>query len=137
MPGYSGTPLTKKLGIKDTSVVQALNAPSGYKSWLVGLPPGATFANRLTPSVDIVHLFVTKRSDLEKHLRSLRDRVQPDCTVWVSWPKQSAKVPTDVTETVIREVCLPLGWVDIKVCAVNETWSGLKLMIRKELRHKG
>jgi hypothetical protein len=84
--------------------------------------------------IGFVHLFATARSELEKNLRLLWEQLDRAGTVWVSWPKKSAGVSTDITEDVIRQVALPLGFVDIKVCAVDETWSGLKLVIRKELR---
>jgi hypothetical protein len=93
-----------------------------------------TAARSLSESVDIVHLFTRKRTELATKLRAYRRRLRDDTVVWVSWPKKSSKVPTDITEDVIREVALPLGFVDVKVCAVDEIWSGLKLVIRRELR---
>jgi hypothetical protein len=92
------------------------------------------FESRATQLVDIAHVFVTQRTALEKHLTSLRKKLGVDASVWVSWPKKAAKAPTDVTEDVIRRVASPLGFVDIKVCAVSELWSGLRLVVRKELR---
>jgi len=132
--GYSGTPLAKKLGIGEGAVVVPLNPPVGYAALLDPLPPGVTFATRVTKAIDVVHLFADRREKLEPILTRLRHAIRPDGTVWVSWPKKTAKVPTDLTEDVIRECALPLGFVDVKVCAVNEVWSGLKLVIRKELR---
>ena len=134
MAGYSGTPLTKKLGIKADARVLTKNAPSEYLGWLGPLPAGATVSPRVKGSVDIVHLFITKRSELEGQLGDTIERILPDGSIWVSWPKKAAKVATDVTEDTVREVALPLGLVDVKVCAVSEIWSGLKLVIRKELR---
>ncbi len=134
--GYSGTPLQKKLGIKPGTHLTALSAPSDYRSLLSELPEGAAISTRLTTATAMVHLFVTKRQDLAKHLTSLRTKVRDDVPVWVSWPKKTSGVPSTVTEDVIREVALPLGFVDIKVCAVSEIWSGLKLVIRKELRSR-
>ena len=132
--GYSGTPLAKKLGIGEASHVLALGAPEGYGELLEPLPPGVAFERRVTKGVDIVHLFVTRKEDLAKRLRSLRKALRSDAAVWVSWPKKASRVPTTVTEDVIREVALPLGFVDVKVCAVTQVWSGLKLVVRKELR---
>jgi hypothetical protein len=132
--GYSGTPLAKKLGIKESSSVAVLGTPDGYRDLLAPLPDGVAFAARVSGSTDIVHLFVTQSEELAGELAVLRQAIRPDATVWVSWPKKSSKVPTDVTEETIREVALPLGFVDVKVCAVTEVWSGLKLVIRKELR---
>lgn len=132
--GYSGTPLAKKLGYKAGTRALAMGAPADYETMLQPLPEGVVFAPAADPSVDLVHLFATERSDLAKALSTFRKKLPADAAVWVSWPKKSAKVPTTITEDVIREVALPLGFVDIKVCAVNEVWSGLKLVVRKELR---
>ena len=132
--GYSGTPLAKKLGIKEGSSVAALGAPDGYRDLLAPLPAGVTFGSRVTAGTDVVHLFVTQSEELAGQLAVLRQEIRPDTAVWVSWPKKASRVPTDVTEETIREVALPLGFVDVKVCAVTEIWSGLKLVIRKELR---
>jgi hypothetical protein len=132
--GYSGTPLAKKLGIVGGSVVCTSGAPANYRAILAPLPDEVTFSTRLSKSTDIVHLFVTDRAAMAKALAGYRTKIRPDAAVWVSWPKKASKVPTNITEDVIREVCLPMGFVDIKVCAVDETWSGLKLVIRKELR---
>lgn len=132
--GYSGTPLAKKLGMAPGSAILAINAPDHYQELLEPLPDGVTFVKSISTSVRIVHLFVTKKADLDQRLKALRDKIAPDAAVWVSWPKKASKVPTDITEDTIRAVCLPMGYVDVKVCAVDETWSGLKLVIRKELR---
>jgi len=134
MAGYSGTPLAKKLGIKPSARVLTKNAPDDYLEWLSPTPAGATISPRVKGSVDIVHLFVTKRSELQRQLGDTIERIAPDGMVWVSWPKKAAKVPTDITEDTVRELALPLGLVDVKVCAVSEVWSGLKLVIRKALR---
>jgi hypothetical protein len=133
-PGYSGTPLAKKLGFKERSTGYLIDAPKAYLGLVEPLPPGVNFASRLSERVDIVHVFATRRAALAKHLSTLRTAIRPDAVVWVSWPKKAAKVPTDITEGTIREVGLPIGFVDIKVCAVSDVWSGLKLVIRKELR---
>jgi hypothetical protein len=132
--GYSWTPLARKLGVKESSRVLLLGAPEDYAKLLRPLPAGVQFKRRPGPDVDIAHVFVTRRQELARHLGSLRRTLAPDAALWVSWPKKSAKVPTTVTEDTIREVALPLGFVDVKVCAVTEVWSGLKLVVRKELR---
>jgi len=134
MAGYSGTPLPQKLGIKAGTRVIVINAPANYRILLGKLPDDVEFANQLDANPRFVHLFVTQRRELEKRLPQLRKRLCDDGTLWISWPKKSVNVPTDVTEDVIRAVALPLGLVDVKVCAVSEIWSGLKLMIRREQR---
>lgn len=132
--GYSGTPLPKKLGIVSSTRLAVLGGPSEYRSILGELPVGAKVSARLGAGTTIVHLFVMQREVLAIELSRLRRTLHPEATVWVSWPKQASKVPTTVTEDVIRELALPLGFVDVKVCAVTEIWSGLKLVVRKELR---
>lgn len=132
--GYSGTPLAKKLGIKDGTRLLPVHAPKEYASWLGTLPTAASLVSRVGPSVDIVHVFAIRRAALERDLKRFRRALRPDAALWVSWPKKSSKVPTDLTEDGIRAVALPLGFVDIKVCAVTDIWSGLKLVVRKELR---
>ena len=137
MIGYSGTPLAKKLGIKPrTKLVAVGEVPSEYKSWLGPLPEGATIVGKGKPPLEAVHVFVTKRAELAKHLEHLRKALAPDGYAWISWPKRASKVPTNITEDIIREVALPMGFVDIKVCAVSEVWSGLKLVIRASERPK-
>ena len=130
MAGYSGKPLAEKLGIKPNAEVTLVNAPANYRKLLGKLPAGVKFSE----SNEFVHLFTKRRRDLEKQLSILRKNIADTGTVWVSWPKKSAGVATDITEDVIRAVALPLGFVDVKVCAVDKTWSGLKLMIRREQR---
>lgn len=132
--GYSGTPLAKKLGIKEGSRICAKNAPDDYAVLLEPLPSGVAFGKTVTPSTDVVHLFCRERKTLQAELQALRHAIKPDAALWISWPKKAAKVATDITEDTIRELALPLGYVDVKVCAVDATWSGLKLVIRKELR---
>jgi hypothetical protein len=132
--GYSGTPLARKLGILAATQVLTRQAPANYREWLEPLPQGVIFARRLSSAVDVIHLFVTRKIVLQRDLGGLRKAIRADAAVWVSWPKKASKLPTDVTEDTIREVALPLGFVDIKVCAVTEVWSGLKLVIRRELR---
>ena len=130
MAGYSGTPLAKKLGIKENSVVMPVNAPANYRELLEPLPSSVRFVKKANSETDVVHLFVTKKADLARALADYRARLDPKAAIWVSWPKKSAKVPTDITEDTIRDVALPMGFVDIKVCAVDEVWSGLKLVVR-------
>jgi len=132
--GYSGTPLPKKLGIENSSRVLLVEAPRDYRTFMQPLPNGVLFESKASLQIDIAHVFATQREELSKHLIELRKKLKPDAPVWVSWPKKASKVPTTVTEDTIRELALPLGFVDIKVCAVTEVWSGLKLVVRKELR---
>jgi hypothetical protein len=134
MAGYSGTPLAAKLGIKAGMKVHVAGGPDDYLQLVSPLPPEVTIKTRLASDIDIVHCFVTEKKKLAEKLVLYREKLRPDAAVWVSWPKKAAKVPTDITEDTIREVALPLGFVDIKVCAVTEVWSGLKLVVRKELR---
>lgn len=135
--GYSGTPLPKKLGIAEGARVCVIGAPEDYLALLGTVPAGVEFGSRVTADTVIVHLFCDRRAELARRLEGLRTRIAPDAAVWVSWPKRASRVPTDVTEDAIREIALPLGFVDVKVCAVSDVWSGLKLMIRKELRPAG
>ena len=134
MAGYSGTPLSKKLGIKPGTVVHPIAAPHGYRALLAPLPDGVAFSSRLSDAVDIVHLFATAETTLRTTLPRIRKQMRADAAVWVSWPKKAARVSTDVTEDVIRAVALPTGLVDVKVCAVDDVWSGLKLVVRRGLR---
>jgi len=133
MAGYSRTPLPQKLGIKPGTTVVVINEPPQYRK-LLGKLDRVTFSNRIAADSGFVHFFSTNRNELEKKLPILREKIADNGTIWVSWPKKSANVPTDITEDVVREIALPLGLVDIKVCAVDETWSGLKLMVRREKR---
>ena len=132
--GYSGTPLPRKLGIGPGTRVHLIGAPAAFRALIEPLPEGATIVSRMSRSTDLVHVFSTDLSDLSRRLNHLRTAMRPDAAVWVSWPKKAARVATDLTEDVIRRVALPLGFVDVKVCAVDEIWSGLKLVIRRELR---
>lgn len=134
MSGYSGTPLQKKLGLKPPMEVLVVDAPEEYASWLGPLPAGVTLIDAPSGRVQAAHVFTSERAKLNELLIQLRQLLRPDGFVWVSWPKKSSKVPTDIAEDTIREVALPLGLVDVKVCAVSDVWSGLKLVIRKELR---
>ena len=134
MAGYSGTPLPQKLGIKPGLMVVTINPPANYRRLLGQIPDSITFSERLKSGSSFVHLFTSRRSEMQKKMSILRDKISDNGAIWVSWPKKSSGISTDVTEDVIREIALPLGFVDIKVCAVDETWSGLKLMIRRENR---
>ena len=134
MAGYSGTPLARKLGIKEGSRVALLGAPDGFDAELAPLPDGVKVLRRLAPDLDVVLLFVTGRRDLERRFPAAAEAVRPAGGCWVAWPKRASKVPTDLTEDVLREVGLPQGLVDNKVCAVNEVWSGLRFVWRKENR---
>lgn len=132
--GYSGTPLAKKLGIKASSRVVVIDAPDDYRALLSPLPPNVTFGTRTSTRVDLVHCFVTTEEELRRRLVQFRKALSPQATIWVSWPKRSSGVATTVTEDTIRDVALPLGFVDVKVCAIDATWSGLKLVVRSSLR---
>ena len=136
MPGYSGTPLGTKLGIRAGAVVHLKNAPASYLTLLKPLPENVRFASRLSSKTDVVQGFFTSKAELDTFLKSCRSRLAPTAAVWVSWPKKSANVRTDITEDTVRELALPLGFVDVKVCAVTDVWSGLKLVVRKELRQR-
>jgi hypothetical protein len=132
--GYSGTPLAKKLGIAERSRVATKHAPDDYAQLLKPIPPDAVFEKNVSQRTDIVHVFSDRKSSLKAELVELRKSIRSDAAVWVSWPKKASKVQTDITEDTVRELALPLGFVDVKVCAVSDVWSGLKLVIRKELR---
>ena len=134
MAGYSDTPLAQKLGIKPAMTITVINEPANYRQLLGEGADGVEFSDRIRSDSAFVHAFTTRRGELEKQLSRLRKKIPDTGTVWVSWPKKWARAPTDVTEDVIRAVALPLGFVDVKVCAIDETWSGLKLMIRREQR---
>lgn len=134
MSGYSGTPLAKKLGFKEGHRVRVTNAPSNYHKLVRPIPDNVTISSRITTNIDIWHLFTKSFDELQSKLPLLMESINQNGSIWISWPKMSSGVPTSVTEDSIRTAALPLGLVDIKVCAVDETWSGLKLVIRKELR---
>ncbi len=130
--GYSGTPLVKKLGIKPADRAVWLDAPEHFEE-LLG-EHGADVKASLRGGADVVVCFVTERRVLAKRVETLKRAIAPDGMVWIGWPKKSSGVQTDITEDVIRDVVLPTGLVDVKVCAIDETWSGLKLVVRRELR---
>lgn len=132
MAGYSGTPLVKKLGLREGHRVATVNAPSGFEQLLGRLPDGSALQTGLAgrAPLDVVVIFVTRRAELLREIARVRRRMAPAAGFWVAWPKKASGVPTEVTENVVREVALPTGLVDNKVCAIDETWSGLRLVIR-------
>lgn len=132
--GYSGTPLPQKLGIKPDARFAVCNAPDGFESTLGALPPGSMWLDAVQPGLDVVLTFHTEQATLLGEWESLTAAVRPNGTVWVCWPKKASKVPTDITEDVLRALLLPSGWVDNKVCAIDATWSGLRFALRRELR---
>jgi hypothetical protein len=130
MAGYSATPLLRKLGIKDGYTIYLHHAPEEYFSWLGPLPAKAVVKGKLSGSFDFIHLFVTDQKDFQRCFVRAKKYLKPNGMIWVSWPKKSAKVPTDVDEKIIRNFGLQENLVDVKVCAVSEVWSGLKFVIR-------
>ena len=137
MVGYSGTPLARKLGIKEDARVALLGAPDGFEAELEPLPAGVRVLRRLAPALDVALLFVTERRELERRFPAVARSITPAGGFWMAWPKRASKVPTDLTEDVLREVGLPQGLVDNKVCAVTEVWSGLRFVWRRENRPAG
>ena len=138
--GYSGTPLAQKLGLKDGQRVLFVNLPQSLydlrasRHFIEMAQAGWQTFTDGDPGYDVIHGFTAERAELERAAKPLMDSIDRDGAIWISWPKKASKVATDITEDVIRDVVLPIGLVDVKVCAVDETWSGLKLVIRKELR---
>jgi hypothetical protein len=132
--GYSGTPLAKKLSLRDGMRVWFDAMPDSVADEIDEYALELTFVANPEKGIDAAHVFVTERAALVAHLTALRHQIAPAGQIWVSWPKKASKVPTDITEETIRDICLPLGLVDTKVCAIDAVWSGLKLVIRKELR---
>src|SRR3954454_22175261 len=132
--GYSGTPLTKKLSLKDGMRVWWSGMPDSVREEIAAEGLQLQLVDTPEPPIDAAHVFVTERADLEAKLYQLLPLLEPAGMIWVSWPKKASKVPTDITEDVIRDVALPMGLVDVKVCAVDATWSGLKLVIRRQNR---
>ena len=132
--GYSGTPLAKKLGIREGSNILAVGEPGDYQSLLDPLPEGVSILSEPRPGIDLVHIFTNSRDELFRGLPAYMRLIKQDGAIWVSWYKRAAKLPTEITEDIVRDAALPLGLVDVKVCAVDEKWSGLKLVIRKENR---
>ena len=134
MAGYSGTPLVKKLGIEPGDRLLIVGAPDGVLGGDLDLPDGVTVLTSARPPVDVAIVFVTKRADLERRWSVVTKALSADGSFWVSWPKKASKVLTDMTEDVVRDVALPRGLVDNKVCAIDDVWSGLRLVVRKENR---
>ena len=132
--GYSGTPLAKKLGIKEGNTVALVGAPDGFENELEGLPDGVQLRQKAGGRADVVVFFTTRASELEKRFAALGKSVFPDGGLWIAWPKRSSGVATDLDENRLRDIGLPHGLVDNKVCAVNDTWSGLRFVWRKENR---
>jgi len=134
MAGYLETPLVKKLGIKENFRVRTRSAPGDYSQMITPYPESVTISDRLQKDIYLYHVFTKSRSDLDRLLPRAMGNIRQNGMIWVSWPKKSSGVKSDVTEDVIREIARPLGLVDVKVCAVDAIWSGLKLVIRKGLR---
>lgn len=132
--GYSGTPLAKKLGIKEGFTIYTVNAPENFALLLDPMPPNVSLTEEPANETDLVHLFTNSLTELQQQLSRSRHLLKQNGSIWVSWYKKASKLPTEITEDAIREACFPLGLVDIKVCAVDERWSALKLVIRKENR---
>ena len=133
--GYSGTPLPRKLGIGEDDELALIGAPEGFDD-LLGELPGVSVHTDLADDArfDVIVVFVTWRAELESDLDRLRARMAPACGLWIAWPKQASKIPTDMSDQVVRDIALPTGLVDNKVCAIDEVWSALRLVIRRELR---
>ena len=134
MAGYSGTPLARKLGLKPGFKLKTQNAPPDYERLLAPIPDGVAISADFAADVDLWHLFTTARGELESRLPVCLREIVAGGMIWVSWPKKASGVASEVTEDTVREVALPLGLVDVKVCAVDDTWSGLKLVVRKDRR---
>jgi hypothetical protein len=132
--GYSGTPLAKKLGIGAGASVAVVSEPAGFRDLLDPLPAAVEFRTHLRGQVDVVVLFTIKRAEFERRIDAAGKAIFPNGGLWIAWPKRASKVPTDMTEDVVREVALQLGLVDNKVCAIDDVWSGLRIVWRKELR---
>ncbi len=130
MTGYSETPLTKKLGLKEGTTAFMVNAPNEYFDWLAHLPASIQIKKRISSSLDFAHVFVTNNKAFQENFLKVKAHLKPSGMVWISWPKKTSKVPTDLDENVIRDFGLANGMVDVKVCAVNEVWSGLKFVFR-------
>ncbi len=136
MDGYSETPLLQKLGIREGTRMTAVNQPADFRANLGELPLAVEWANRVRPPLDLVVAFHTKRASLVRNWPTLTAAVTPEGAVWIAWPKKASGVDTDITEDVLREALLKSGWVDNKVCAIDETWSGLRFVLRKTGRPK-
>jgi len=134
MHGYSGTPLHKKLGLKENHKACVINAPDDYIELLGDLPKGIKWVSSRAKELDFVHVFAKDYKVMEKYLPKMENHIKRNGMIWISWYKKSSKIPTDLNEDLIRGMALSRGLVDVKVCAVDEKWSGLKIVIRKENR---
>ena len=132
--GYSGTPLAKKLGVKAGHTVAVLNEPEGFRGWLVPLPDGVRMRKSIGRTAEMVVIFTTRQALLRRRIAEAAEAIFPHGCIWVGWPKKSSNMATDITEDIIREIALPLGLVDTKVCAISDVWSGLRVVWRKEHR---
>jgi hypothetical protein len=132
--GYSGTPLPQKLGIKAGMTLHVVDPPMDYAALIAPIGKKVAFATRLSKDVELLHAFVTKKGRLEDVLDRARAGLTPEAVIWISWPKKASGIASEITEDTVRDLSLPLGFVDVKVCAVDNTWSGLKLVVRKALR---
>lgn len=138
MAGTSGTPLAQKLGIKPGFCIFVAGAPIDYARLVGKLPDGVAFASRIgSKGVDMIHVFATERATLARRLPAFAHAIEPDGMLWISWPKKASGLAGDLNDNALRELALPLGLVDVKVCAVDATWSGLKFVVRKALRRPG
>ncbi|WP_114938059.1 DUF3052 family protein [Mucilaginibacter endophyticus] len=129
MAGYSGTPLAKKLGIKSGARLLLVNAPEHYIDLFTDMPPGVYFTADVSLENDVIHFFSKNADEYQAKLPEFMKQIKQDGMIWISWPKKASKVVTDITEDLIRNFALQIGLVDIKVCAVDDVWSGLKLVI--------
>ncbi|MEP2534325.1 DUF3052 family protein [Shimia sp.] len=134
MAGYSGKPLWQKLGLKPGMRAVAINPPAAYRDLLGDGAPELSWGSDLVAETEVLHVFADKCAPLETALTNARHLIAQDGMIWVSWPKKASKLPSEITEDTVRAIALPMGLVDVKVCAVSDIWSGLKLVIRKELR---
>jgi hypothetical protein len=130
MAGYSTTPLAKKLGIKSGFSIRLINAPAHYHNLFDDWPNDVIQSTKATDKKDFIHYFSTNADKLNEDMKLLKDEIKSTGMIWISWPKKSCKVSTDITEDVVRQIGLKSGLVDVKVCAIDETWSGLKFVIR-------
>jgi hypothetical protein len=137
MAGYSGKPVVQKLGIKPGFRIFAPGLSVSYRDVVGELPDGVTLVRAAKAPLDMVHVFATEAKGLAAKLRAFRAAIAPDGMIWVSWPKKASRVATDLTDVVVRDTALPLGLVDIKVCAIDDVWSGLKFVIPKDQRGRG
>lgn len=131
MAGYSGTPLIQKLGVKEGTRMTAVNAPADFRASLGELPLAVEWANRVRPPLDLIVAFHTSRAAMVDNWPALTAAAQPNGSIWLAWPKKASGIATDINENILREEFLPTGWVDNKVCAIDETWSGLRFVYRR------